>query len=365
MKLLHLTTDNRFVNSIPSAFESVAKGKNTYWVVHDGKPEIVKIPIGKLLSTVDVENPDIAIELNDYDIVFLHSFAPEFYPLIENADQNIKFVWLGWGFDYYDLLPWRLTLPKTTSITGGAWRYKLRELKKRFITKTLHKKINLFSKIKYFCPVLPQEYEMLVDIYPSLPPYFEWNYGAINPDLIPPDQMDMRIDGNNILMGNSATPSNNHIESLDILSDLDWEDRDVIVPLSYGDKRYKNKILPLLDEEMNPIVDFLQRDNYIEIMRSCSIALMNHTRQQAFGSIVIMLHMGAKIYLREENPLYHRLKEWGVTVFSIEKLEHDRSDFFIPISSAQADKNRQAVANYYSLNNYCKRTKALIEKVAS
>ena len=148
MKFLHLTTDNRFINCIPSAFETVAKGQNTYWVVHDGKPEIATVPIGRLVSLKDVADPTLSNQLSGYDIVFLHSLIPAFYPLIENAHSDVKFVWLGWGFDYYDLLPRRLVLPKTKSLSGGSWRYKLRELKKRFVTKNIDKKVKCFSKIK-------------------------------------------------------------------------------------------------------------------------------------------------------------------------------------------------------------------------
>ncbi len=363
MKFLHISTDNRFVNSAPTAFEKVAEGQNEYWIIHEGKPEIVKVPITKLIAPCDVAGMNLAKELNDYDIVFLHSLIPEFYPLINNANDKVKFVWLGWGFDYYDLLHKKLTLPKTTKLCGGQWRYRLRELKKRFVTKSYKKKTSLFPKIKYFCPVLPHEHKILKDKYDNLPDYFEWNYGALNPDLIPADHMDTRVNGENILVGNSAHPSNNHVELFQTLKKINIKDRDIIIPLSYGEDKYREKILPLLDDQMKPITDFIERYSYMDIMQSCSIVLMNHRRQQAFGTIVIMLHMGAKLYLRSENPLYQRLKSWGVTVFSIEDLAHDQSDFFTPITKEQAEKNRQAVTDYYSLENYCKRTEALIEKV--
>jgi dTDP-N-acetylfucosamine:lipid II N-acetylfucosaminyltransferase len=363
MKFLHISTDNRFVNSAPTAFEKVAEGQNEYWIIHEGKPAIARVPITKLIAPCDVSDMNLAKELDDYDIVFLHSLIPEFYPLINNANNRVKFVWLGWGFDYYDLLQKKLTLPQTTKLCGGQWRYRLRELKKRFVTKSYKKKTSLFSKIKYFCPVLPQEYEMLKNKCDSLPDYFEWNYGALNPDLIPVDHMDARVNGENILVGNSAHPSNNHVELFGLLKNIDTQDRDIIIPLSYGEDDYREKILPLINNNMEPITDFIERYSYMDIMQSCSIVLMNHRRQQAFGTIVIMLHMGAKLYLRSENPLYQRLKEWGVTVFAIEDLARDQSGFFTPITNKQAKKNRQAVADYYSLDHYCKRTKALIEKV--
>ena len=39
----------------------------------------------------------------------------------------------------------------------------------------------------------------------------------------------------NILIGNSATETNNHIEVLDLLSKFKNEDIKIYVPLSYGD----------------------------------------------------------------------------------------------------------------------------------
>ena len=181
--------------------------------------------------------------------------------------------------------------------------------------------------------------------------------------LIPSDQMDKTINGNNILLGNSATASNNHLELFDVIKKIDCGDRDIIVPLSYGEARYREKIISHLENGMTPITDFIKRSDYMAMLQACSIVLMNHRRQQAFGTIVIMLHMGAKLYLRSKNPLYHRLKEWGVTVFAIEDLEQDQSNFLKPITQEQADKNREVVADYYSLEHYCERTEKLIQEV--
>ena len=54
MKFLHLTTDNRFVNSVPTAFESVAKGQSTYWVIHDGDTSNIKVSYDKKISISEV-----------------------------------------------------------------------------------------------------------------------------------------------------------------------------------------------------------------------------------------------------------------------------------------------------------------------
>jgi len=361
MKLLHISTDNRFINCVPSAFETVAKGKNDYWIIHEGQPKIATVEPARVINSNDVNELDLAKEMECYDVVFLHSLIPEFYPFIHNASDHVQFVWLGWGFDYYDLLSERLTLPKTSSLTGGVWRYGLRHLKKKYVTRSYAQKASLFSKIKYFCPVLPAEYDMVKNNYPNLPEYFEWNYGALIPDLIPTECEGGIVDGQNILIGNSATPSNNHLEVLNVVNDLDLGDRKIIMPLNYGEDYYRDKLLPLLNDNIVPITDFVKRPDYIEILQSCSVVVMNHRRQQAFGTIVMMLYMGAKLYLRQENPLYHRLTQWGVSVYSIEELDNNTDDFLIPLSQDQAIKNRDAVLDYFSIDRYRARTQLLID----
>ena len=49
---------------------------------------------------------------------------------------------------------------------------------------------------------------------------------------------------------------------------------------------------------------------------------MGHIRQQAFANLIALFYFGAKVFLREANPLLGTFRSWGLHVFSV---EHDLS----------------------------------------
>lgn len=78
-----------------------------------------------------------------------------------------------------------------------------------------------------------------------LPKSVAWNYGAQSSMIDGGSDLEW-VSGENILVGNSATPTNNHIEIFRILSRLRLpESSKIVVPLSYGDVHYREKIVEL------------------------------------------------------------------------------------------------------------------------
>ena len=130
------------------------------------------------------------------------------------------------------------------------------------------------------------------------------------------------ISGDNILIGNSASETNNHLEVFELLKNFNISEKKLVVPLSYGDKNYAERICKegeeLFENNFSPLTTFMSLEAYNDIIQKCSIVIMNHYRQQAIGNIVSMLWMGAKVYLDERNTFYHYLKRIGVSVYSID-----------------------------------------------
>ena len=127
--------------------------------------------------------------------------------------------------------------------------------------------------------------------------------------------------GNNILVGNSATPTNNHFEVFELLSKFSLEERKIITPLSYGNKVYAEKVKRLGDnmfkDNFFPITEFMTLEKYNKVIQQCGVVIINTYRQQAVGNILSMLWMGAKIYLDNKNTFYKYLKRKGFFIYSI------------------------------------------------
>ena len=158
--------------------------------------------------------------------------------------------------------------------------------------------------------------------------------------------MGARVMNDNILLGNSASATNNHLEAFELLQNLPIQQRKIIVPLSYGSENYANKIInkgkKLFNFNFSPLVDFMSLHDYNEYLEQCGIVIMNHYRQQAVGNVLSMLWIGAKVFLDERNTLYHYLNRIGVIIFSIQKdLTKNNLEVFTLLSNDEQDINRK------------------------
>ena len=109
------------------------------------------------------------------------------------------------------------------------------------------------------------------------------------------------------------------MEAIEILKKLDLKNNNIVTPLSYGNKEYANQIEEIGKQEIGkrfmPLTEFLPLNEYQKILQSCGIVIMNHYRQQAVGNVLNALYLGAKVYLSNNNTLYHYLRRIGCHVF--------------------------------------------------
>lgn len=78
-------------------------------------------------------------------------------------------------------------------------------------------------------------------------------------------------DGINVLVGNSADPSNHHFAVLEQLAAVGHSQLNVIAPLSYGDREYAQKVIALGKElfgnKFRALQDFMPRKEYEELLK--------------------------------------------------------------------------------------------------
>ena len=112
--------------------------------------------------------------------------------------------------------------------------------------------------------------------------------------------------GPDVLVGNSATASNNHADAFALLAGCTGGAR-VVVPLSYGNADYGAQVAALgarlFGDRFDALREWMPIDAYNERIRNCGFVVMNHRRQQAVGNIGAALFKGATVYLRREIEL--------------------------------------------------------------
>lgn len=380
--LVHIAIDDKFIDSAIRVFESVAPGQNQLIIIGKNKPlKYVKESAPHFLTLAQTisrtQSPDCAA-------VIFHSLYGKSINLLSSLPDEIPVAWLGWGYDYYDSLlsfdyPEGLLLPETKLLLSKHPHYRgavglirraisfAKQLGGRgsFLSK------DILNKIDFFCPVLDIEYQRVVTTNAWFKPqYICWNYGTLEDDLLPNPNRSIET-GSDILIGNSATAENNHLETFNIICQIpNIKNRKVIVPLSYGDQWYKHQVVSagkhFFGRNFIPLTEFINKDEYINTIGNCGFVFMNHLRQQALGNICIMMLLGAKIFINERNPILSWLQKRGAIVAPIYTNPGSMRTVhcsMTPLTEAQRKINIEVITNHWAGKIQHQRTRILINKL--
>lgn len=387
--ILHLVDDEKFVDMAFRQFETAYPGKNECIVLtEENSLKFIKTAPCKVVNVRNIDIQQFAEGLEKYSVIILHALNEAKLKVVEYLPEHIRTVWIGMGYDYYDLISKdKVSLfdEKTRSLYISLYPYRVPDEKKYWfqdesiqlirILKKFKRKItgvkskeDIINSIDFFAPVLELEYEMLKNaMYDEFKSRFaDWNYGTLEDDFIRGFE-DVALKSNNILIGNSASFSSNHLDAFEFLKMLDLTDRKIIVPLSYGDETYGNAVVQeghkAFGDAFVPLINFMPIDEYTETISSCSTVIMNHTRQQALGNVIVMMYLGAAVFLKEKNPVYSFFKEKGGVVFSVEALEKDNTLINVRLSEKDIEQNRNILRQHWSRKVILDKTKELISTV--
>lgn len=370
MKILHIGPDSQFIQFVSKSFELAASGCSDYAVISKKAegPLSYEIPNGQvnIIESGVAGLFKIALLARRYDVIIAHSLTNQaVFALLVAPEKTLK-VWSGWGFDYYT--------DDVCALLGKESKKLYKELgeiykKKEPVLKTVLKKV--FSTLKsmsirrfdYFSAPIPSDYLILKKNYPQFSgEYIQLNYGSVEETF---SLGGSAVTGRNILLGNSASITNNHIEAFEKIKKLDVEEQKLIVPLSYGGGEYRDAIIAkgkdCFDELFYPLTDFMPLGEYSQIINSCSLIIMAHKRQQALGNICSAMYSGARIVLDEENPIYQFFIEKGAVINSLSSLNNEL--ILTPLSEVEASQNRKVIQGFWGAEKVNNNTKILIGKI--
>ena len=334
MKILHVMHDDKHNDRIVKAFEGALPGASEYMALE--KPGNIKFLTSPKIKVRNARMIAQKLVSEDFDIAIFHALDLQKLKILRSVPKKTKIVWIGWGFDYYSSL-----LKKSFNYPHGILDKltvsKLSEMDlvskvtidgKDFLRRTQRFLLNQnykrrdYEKIDVFVPVLKREWDLARKENPWFKPrYFEWNYSDEAPKIFGRMQ-----DKTSILVGNSATITNNHFDAFHRIAELGKtiSFEEIICPLSYGNKKIREMILKsgqyYFGKKFSPQTRFVGRDQYMEIFARCHTVVMNQVRQQGMGNINIAMQAGSRVVLNPRSIMVEELEDRGYKFGTIDEM---------------------------------------------
>ena len=309
------------------AFEEVAPGANTFAAFGFDPAEV---PVADTATIVGI--PDDRSGRRELDhliaqsrVAIFHNVSLKIAGALAAAPPSVLRVWSGWGGDYYgtaynsyaDQLE-----PATAKVVHGAVRptfwagRALHSLRVTPVLRAAARAADVFS-----APV-PEDLVAFRRRFPGFTGvYSQLNYVTVEDAIATGPRPEL---GSSILLGNSASPTNNHIDILQLISAVDLGARRVIAPLSYGDQGYAAAVVEagaeLLGDNFVPVTGFLPLDKYNELLAECGTVIMGHRRQEGVGNVLRALWQGARLVMDMRSPVLEHLRSRGVEVSAVDEI---------------------------------------------
>jgi hypothetical protein len=251
-------------------------------------------------------------------------FSRELYPYMMEAEKIIlhglfgdnqlmflylnqtllnKCHWIVWGADLYVY-----NKPRTSFL----------ELLRHYVRKTVYKKIG------YLMTGTKGEYELAKAWYGVQGEHISAFVYTSNlyKEYDLPKKSDTTI---YIQVGNSGDPTNKHLDIFQKLKPYAGDDIKIIVPLSYGDPKYIDKVITIgrkmFGAKFDPLTTFFPFDQYLQLLAKIDIAIFNHNRQQGMGNIITLLGLGKKVYMRSSVTTWDMFRENNITLYDVKNVD--------------------------------------------
>ncbi len=373
-KIIHVFDDDKFIDPAIKLFESVYPNQSTYFIIQSIQEPFKYVRSDKAKSLLIHNNEDETkfvkkLQKSEVKVVFFHALNFQKQRLVNLIDDKIVKVWFIWGYDFYQswgLINNKLYETKTRNFLYTKWYYYKKKIifnefsfwlfskfkyRKQFLPKKannildnnyLTKFYKATQKIDIVVPVVPTEYSLVkkIGVNPMFAPF---TYGCLE-DILGYKIEDNVLKEKNVLIGNSASPTNNHVDVFKKISKFNFKNRKIYVPLNYsGSKEYinfvKEKGYHYFGDNFKPILDFMPLEEYNKLISSCSVAIFNHVRQQAVGNIITLGYLGAKIFLNKKSPVFGYYKSIGIKVYCVSEINDNILNSNLSLEDFEINQN--------------------------
>lgn len=339
-KIIHLGRNGSIMNSFIKFIDENFDNKKHFFYL-TGKDINGKSNVIDIRNKFDFIKNIVKLNIDLYNSkkIIIHGFNQSylFYLFFFQPWLLKKLYWIVWGGDLYSYLQ------------------ESKSLKMKILCFIRE---NIFKKIQHTITYIKGDYELAQKWYDLKGEYHECFMYPSNLY----KEYDMKLNKHsciNIQLGNSADPTNNHIEVLEKLVKYKNGNIQIYVPLSYGDKEYTKKVIfvgkKIFGDKFIALTEFMPFEKYLEFLSKIDIAIFAHKRQQAMGNIISLLGLGKKVYIRSDITPWELFRNINVKIYDVKNINISLIDEEIK------KENHQKIKDYFSKENYIKQLKNIFE----
>lgn len=371
MKILHLIIDHQVVERTMGIYEQVFPGCNDVIIfdITNAKFKHLKnIDAARIVRARKGLEDGTKYDFSGYTHIVAHLLTMDMIDFIKSAPSNIHVCWEIYGWDLYNQFEGVLDLdlyyvnPKKYDKNSKhsflrtyaphlfEFALKLKGYKYRS-NSSKRKQLNFISnRINSIQACCKYDAVCLMKYAKREIPWFEsFNYSLTETlgELVEQPF----FDGKDILIGNSASLSNNHLYVLEKIKDISFPNESkIIMPLSYGGipcyvddvkKAYQTKF----GDKMEFITEYMPLHEYNKIFLRQKAMVLSAWRQESIGTVIMGLYLGVKVFMSERSPLYKWMHECGFILKTIESACQE--DFATRLSDEEKTHNRNLVLTRY------------------
>lgn len=355
IRVVHFIKDDKFTDGVFNTFvhdkrlENVAvyycrKRRCQLKWVKDIQPTFLR----------DMESLIRFLEQGDYDVLYFHSLPVYLWKYIKYIPEGKIVIWWLYGYEVYTsyygqcpIININLYKKKTKRLRDYS-SFNLQSFIRTFllflrddffprlVTKAGVNKYAMLKRIDYMQPIFSNEINMISRAYPYFKAKEFYNNNSLYFDI--PEIRLVKKNGT-ILFGNSASYENNHMDIWNTIAKY-IKDNNLLIPLNYGLPEYRKYLMEHIKYDKAVFLDkFIPKEEYFNLLDSCSYFVIGVMRQQASENIYYCLSHGIKVFFYKDSIPYNYYKEKGYYVYTIEDI--DNMSFSSPLNTEQILHNQK------------------------
>jgi dTDP-N-acetylfucosamine:lipid II N-acetylfucosaminyltransferase len=349
---LHLTGDDKFLSNFIANEKEHTNSENLYFIFAANKNiKHTNLSQSNVIA-VDFFVEDVINQIKAHEIkkIFLHGLHEIFLPIIDLVKKDdVKVYWIFFGIEVFKLpsIEEKLYLNQTKKYilqnSNKYLRFSLNpiQLRRNIINYYGNKKksknwestlMQIIAQVDYFCHFIKEDFDKYIQPLNPQIKFIEWSY--YRPFLI-----DHKVKSSsketkklNVLLGNSASIFNNHLNALDDIYNKFGSDINLYVPLSYaGSDKYINEVCSkgklLFNQNFNPLLSFMDKKEYFEFMSKIDFAVYYNIRSQAGGNIFWLINNSKAIIMNRESTMMSFLTRIGIKIYAMDSFLYTKELF--------------------------------------